>query len=120
MRAGAPPAAHPIRVRAWQELCGPETNSTGICVHVVAANLIPDSPVTASLRLLPAQFLLGAAALPQNASRLFGGGGYTVDVGPDGVFADTIAAGDTAVYGHSLRNDMAAIRRLVGVCPMLQ
>eukprot|EP00947_MAST-08B_sp_MAST-8B-sp1_P005517 g5517.t1 len=32
-----------------------------------------------------------------------------------GLFPPT--AGDTTVYGHSLRNDMAAIRRLVGVCP---
>lgn len=106
LRAGAAPAAAPVRVRAWPELCSHVTNSSGICVHVVAVNLIADSAVACSFALvldaIEADYggpsALPADWLPAQASRLFGGGGYNVSLGPTGAFSDVIGAGDTAVY----------------------
>lgn len=52
LRADVTPEAHPVRARSWQERCGPATNSSGICVHIVVVNLVQDSPATFTLKLV--------------------------------------------------------------------
>jgi hypothetical protein len=128
LRSDVVPEAHPVRARSWQERCGPETNSSGICVHIVVVNLVQDSPASFSLRLtLNAQTLGVGEGLqellpsPLVASRLFESGGYdvkvnlktnvnvscvddadgcggSVDGGGVGLLEDWVGAGETVVY----------------------
>ena len=52
LRTDVPPAATPLRARAWREECGATTNSSGHCIHVVVVNTLRDSPVAFTLQLL--------------------------------------------------------------------
>ena len=52
LRADVTPETHPVRARSWQERCGPATNSSGICVHIVVVNLVQDSPATFTIKLV--------------------------------------------------------------------
>ena len=107
LRRDVAPDSTPVRARAWREVCGPETNSSGICVHLMVVNTVQDSAVSFTLRLLLKQLRQedGASgrhaqawAFPMQASALFETGGYNVTVGVDGRLSDFIGPGQTLIY----------------------
>jgi hypothetical protein len=91
----------PVVARGWREECGPSTNSSGVCAHIVAVNLAHNSPATFTLRVrLPEEH-----SFPTTASRLGINGGYDVPVecrpGTDcneGGLTDWLGAAETVVY----------------------
>lgn len=105
LRADVTPETHPVRARSWQERCSAETNSSGICMHIVVVNLVQDSPATFTLQLTLSDETLGAGygALPSPlvASRLFESGGYDVNVtcaAAGCALVDWIGASETVIY----------------------
>jgi hypothetical protein len=91
----------PLVARGFREDC---TNTSGICVHVVVANLAKTSPAKFTLSIrLPAAPNASNVTQPPLASRLFGNGGYDVNFMcrtdcVEGVIDDYIGAADTVVY----------------------
>ena len=85
----------PVTARGWTETCSAETNSSGLCAHIVAVNTARSSPAAFTLHVrlpLPAANTTtttvnnadGAArsrVFPTVASRIFGSnGGYDIPV----------------------------------------
>ena len=98
-----------IRARGWHEECTAETNSSGICMHIVAVNLMRDSPAGFTLTVTVPGYAeyerhTGNPPYPAPASRLFGNGGYDVAIECGGVnctegrLEDFVGAGETVVY----------------------
>ena len=106
LRPDVVPDNVPVRARAWREVCGPDTNSSGICIHIMVVNTVQDSACSFTLRLLEEQFrqedvTSGSTedwAFPVLASALFETGGYNVTVDRDGRLSDFVAPGQTLIY----------------------
>jgi hypothetical protein len=106
LRRDVVPDSTPVRARAWREVCGPETNSSGICIHLMVVNTVQDSAVSFTLRLLLEQLRqedstsgsTQAWAFPMQASALFETGGYNVTVDQAGRLSDFIGPGQTLIF----------------------
>ena len=106
LRTDVAPDGAPLAVRVWQEECGPATNSSGLCLHLIVVNTVEDSPVAFTARLAaPADQPRAAATedeearpFPMAASVLFDSGGYNVTVDADGRLTDWIGPAQTLVY----------------------
>lgn len=98
-------AASPLIARGFQEDCGSDTNSSGICMHVVVANKdkIRPAKFTLAVQLPPTAHSESTATQPPLTSRLFGNGGYDIEFNcskdcVDGVLEDWVGAAETVVY----------------------
>lgn len=105
-------AGFAVLARAYSEECGASTNSSGLCVHIVAVNQFRYGPVTFTLRVqLPGLPVANSttqqvASYPTTAHRLFLNGGYDVPIGchsgstdcREGSLTDTLGAAETVVY----------------------
>ena len=106
LRHDVVPDSVPVRARAWREICGPGTNSSGICVHVMVVNTVQDSAASFTLQLLEDQFrqediALGSTQVwtfPMQASALFETGGYNLTVDQAGRLSDFVGPGQTMIY----------------------
>ena len=106
LRRGVVSDSAPVRARAWREVCGPSTNSSGVCVHIIVVNTAQDSAASFTLRLLLDQLrhedrLSGSTetwAFPMDATALFETGGYNVTVDKDGLVSDFVGPGQTLIY----------------------
>eukprot|EP01047_Picozoa_sp_COSAG01_P023289 COSAG01_NODE_1405_length_10451_cov_8.718998_2_plen_171_part_00 len=96
-------SSSPLVARGFQEDCA-SVNASGICVHVVVANLAKVSPARFTLSVrLPAAPMASNVTQPPLVSRLFANGGYDVQFKchsncQEGVIEDWIAAADTVIY----------------------
>ena len=101
----------PVRARAWREACGPQSNSSGLCMHVIVVNTVQDSTVSFSVRLLLDQLRQEDSELavnsrseqpqwgfPMQATALFETGGYNVTVDQGGLLSDFVGPGQTMIY----------------------
>ena len=100
-------AGFPVVARGWTEECGPATNSSGLCAHIVVANQFRYGAVTFSLRLQLPGWPLGSNnyTAGSTAHRLFLNGGYDVPLScrpgtdcKEGTLTDTVGAAETVVY----------------------
>eukprot|EP01051_Picozoa_sp_SAG22_P016628 SAG22_NODE_2383_length_2632_cov_1.132649_2_plen_355_part_00 len=108
LRRDVVPDSAPVRARAWREACGPETNSSGLCLHLMVVNTVQDSAASFTVRLLLEQLrredpVLSAEStqawsFPMQASALFETGGYNVTVDQAGRLSDYVGPGQTLIY----------------------